>query len=161
MVNCPYESLFPRFTATSAARSRCRTEPIRGGKDLRRLGLLDQTLSKSPARNWSGVAKSDSRSSCQKRSSLAGPLESAARSPSRCHTRRALSVVQSRAWPRCEYGQHQSRQSGSGVDTKKKTLRASEQNETSRAAWREQMASLLSQDLVFVDETGSHMAMTP
>jgi transposase len=47
------------------------------------------------------------------------------------------------------------------LDTKKKTLRASEQNETSRAAWREQMASLLSQDLVFVDETGSHIAMTP
>ena len=40
-------------------------------------------------------------------------------------------------------------------------MRASEQNETVRAAWREQMASLLSQDLVFVDETGSHIAMTP
>jgi transposase len=47
------------------------------------------------------------------------------------------------------------------LDTKKKTLRASEQNETSRAAWREQMASLLSQELVVVDETGSHIAMTP
>jgi transposase len=47
------------------------------------------------------------------------------------------------------------------LDTKKKTLRASEQNEGTRAAWREHMASLLSQDLVFVDETGSHIAMTP
>jgi transposase len=47
------------------------------------------------------------------------------------------------------------------LDTKKKTLRASEQNETSRAAWREQAGHLLSQDLVFVDETGSHIAMTP
>lgn len=31
----------------------------------------------------------------------------------------------------------------------------------SRAAWREQAQELLSQNLVCVDETGSHMAMTP
>jgi hypothetical protein len=43
---------------------------------------------------------------------------------------------------------------------KKKTIRAAEQNETARAAWREQAKSL-SSDLVFVDETGSHSAMTP
>ena len=47
------------------------------------------------------------------------------------------------------------------MDAKKKTLRASEQNEATRATWREQMKQLLSQDLVFVDETGSHIAMTP
>jgi len=43
----------------------------------------------------------------------------------------------------------------------KKTLRASEQKEAERAAWRTQAADLSSQDLVFVDETGSHIAMTP
>ena len=48
-----------------------------------------------------------------------------------------------------------------GWTRKKKTLVACEQNEAARAAWREHMASLLSQDLVFVDETGSHIAMTP
>lgn len=47
------------------------------------------------------------------------------------------------------------------MDAKKKTLRASEQKEAERAAWRQQAAGLLSQDLVFVDETGSHIAMTP
>lgn len=47
------------------------------------------------------------------------------------------------------------------MDTKKKTLRASEQNEAVRTVWREQAAHLLSQNLVFVDETGSHIAMTP
>ena len=47
------------------------------------------------------------------------------------------------------------------MDTKKKTLRASEQKETERAAWREAASSLSSSDLVFVDETGSHIAMTP
>jgi transposase len=47
------------------------------------------------------------------------------------------------------------------LDTKKKTLRATEQNEAARAAWRTQAADLPSRDLVFVDETGSHTAMTP
>lgn len=47
------------------------------------------------------------------------------------------------------------------MDAKKKTLRASEQKEAERAAWRTQSAHLPSQDLVFVDETGSHIAMTP
>lgn len=48
-----------------------------------------------------------------------------------------------------------------GWSRKKKTIRASEQNEASRAAWREQAQHLLSQQLVFVDESGSHIAMTP
>ncbi len=47
------------------------------------------------------------------------------------------------------------------MDAKKKTLRAAEQNEAERAAWRNQAATLPSSDLVFVDETGSHIAMTP
>jgi transposase len=47
------------------------------------------------------------------------------------------------------------------LDTKKKTRVAREQNEAARAAWREQACQLASQDLVFVDETGSHRAMTP
>ena len=47
------------------------------------------------------------------------------------------------------------------MDTKKKTIRASEQKEAERAAWRKQTAHLASDDLVFVDETGSHIAMTP
>jgi transposase len=40
-------------------------------------------------------------------------------------------------------------------------LRASEQKEAERAAWRTTASSLSSRDLVFVDETGSHTAMTP
>ncbi len=40
-------------------------------------------------------------------------------------------------------------------------MRASEQNEAERSAWREQVRTLLSSDLVLVDETGSHIAMTP
>src|SRR6266566_2559701 len=61
--------------------------------------------------------------SCQKRSGVAGPLESAMRGPSRRDARRALLPVPSRTWHRREHSQHQSCQSGSGMDAKK-TVRA-------------------------------------
>ena len=48
-----------------------------------------------------------------------------------------------------------------GWTRKKKTLRASEQDEAVRAAWREQAKQLPTQDLVIVDETGSQINMTP
>src|SRR5581483_2228794 len=48
-----------------------------------------------------------------------------------------------------------------GWTRKKKILRASEQDETERAAWREQAKQLSTQDLVIVDETGSRINMTP
>jgi transposase len=47
------------------------------------------------------------------------------------------------------------------VDAQKKTLRASEQNATARAAWREAVASIVTNDLVFLDETSSHLGYTP
>jgi transposase len=43
---------------------------------------------------------------------------------------------------------------------KKKTLRASEQKEEDRAAWREQAQTLDAGKLVFVDECGSNIALT-
>jgi transposase len=64
-------------------------------------------------------------------------------------------------WHTSQSCQHQSRQNRSGLDAKKKTIVAREQKEANRAAWREQACHLLSQDLVFVDETGTHIAMTP
>ncbi|HJT58251.1 MAG TPA: IS630 family transposase [Ktedonobacteraceae bacterium] len=67
----------------------------------------------------------------------------------------------SHARPQGQPCQHHACQAGSGLDTKKKTLRASEQKEADRAAWRKQAADLPSQELIFVDETGSHIAMTP
>jgi transposase len=44
---------------------------------------------------------------------------------------------------------------------KKKTLRASEQNEADRAAWRKQAQTLDAGKLVFLDECGSTIALTP
>ncbi len=43
---------------------------------------------------------------------------------------------------------------------KKKTIRASEQNESGRAAWREQAKELDANKLVFIDECGSNIALT-
>ena len=47
------------------------------------------------------------------------------------------------------------------MESKKKSLRARERNETKRAAWREDVAPVGPEDLVFVDETGSHLGYTP
>ena len=40
-------------------------------------------------------------------------------------------------------------------------MKASERDEAARAAWREGVASVRPEDLVFLDETGSHLGSTP
>ena len=47
------------------------------------------------------------------------------------------------------------------MDTKKKSLAASERNEEERARWREQMKEQDASQYVFVDECGSNIALTP
>jgi transposase len=47
-----------------------------------------------------------------------------------------------------------------GLDTQKKTLAASERDEEARSAWRAAAAQLDPQQLVFVDESGTHTALT-
>jgi transposase len=47
-----------------------------------------------------------------------------------------------------------------GLDPEKKTLTASERDETVRAAWRERITDIAASRFVFVDETGSHTALT-
>jgi transposase len=60
-----------------------------------------------------------------------------------------------------QYGQHQPCDHASELDAQKKTLVAREQDDAARAAWREYARQLARQDLVFVDETGTHIALTP
>ena len=45
--------------------------------------------------------------------------------------------------------------------SKKKSLKARERNEVARAGWREAVAPVAPEDLVFLDETGSHLGYTP
>jgi DDE superfamily endonuclease len=48
-----------------------------------------------------------------------------------------------------------------GLDAKKKSLGATERNEEERAAWRENASQLSIDHLVFIDECGSNIALTP
>lgn len=47
------------------------------------------------------------------------------------------------------------------LDAQKKTLGATERNEEERTAWRAEVKELPAQQLVFVDECGSNIALTP
>jgi transposase len=47
------------------------------------------------------------------------------------------------------------------LDTKKKTMVASERDEEARAAWRVQTRQEQQEDWIFVDECGTHIALTP
>jgi transposase len=56
---------------------------------------------------------------------------------------------------------HEPSDQAAGLDTKKKSIGATERNEEERAAWREKASSLPTDALVFIDETGSNIALTP
>jgi transposase len=54
-----------------------------------------------------------------------------------------------------------SRAAAGGVDGEKKSLIAAERDPVARAAWWAAIADVPAQQLVFVDETGTHTRMTP
>ena len=60
-----------------------------------------------------------------------------------------------------EHGDDESGAHPAWLAAQKKTLRASEQNPAVRAAWQAEAAALAPNDLVFLDETGSHLGYTP
>jgi transposase len=47
------------------------------------------------------------------------------------------------------------------VHPEEKSLKARERDEAARARWREEVAPVRPEDLVFLDETGSHLGYTP
>jgi hypothetical protein len=55
----------------------------------------------------------------------------------------------------------ESRDQKARLDAKKKSLGATERNEEERAEWRTKASTLPTEDLVFLDETGSNIALTP
>ena len=60
-----------------------------------------------------------------------------------------------------EHGDDESGADPAGVDAQKKTLGASEQKAAVRDAWRAEATAIPAGDLVFLDETGSHLGYTP
>lgn len=161
MINCRHESLFTRFATTSAASYRPGKEPGRSRRDVCHFHSHHQALSQTTTGERPRFAQSDPRASEHQGSGFTGRSRRAVESPPRCHSRAALPDVGGIIWHQSESGQYQPGQNGFGLDAKKKTIRASEQKEAERATWRKRAADVLSQDLVFVDETGSHIAMTP
>ena len=161
MVKWRHESLRPRFAATSAASHRPGQEPGRGGSNLCHFSLHHQTVCQRPPRERPCLAQSHSWSPQPQRGSLTGWVARAVESASRRHARATLPDVGSHSRPQGQFCQHHACPAGLGLDAKKKTRRASEQKEAERAAWRTQAADLPSQDLIFLDETASPIAMTP
>ena len=70
-------------------------------------------------------------------------------------------LVAGDGWRCGQHGDDESDEQPSGLDPEKKSLTASERNETARAAWREAIRTVQPEDLVFLDETGSHLGYTP
>ena len=60
----------------------------------------------------------------------------------------------------CQYGHHVASTAAGRVAAEKKSLIAAERDEAARAAWRDETATLDPADLIFVDETSTHTAMT-
>jgi transposase len=63
-------------------------------------------------------------------------------------------------WPAAERSDDVAGHPPAGLDAEKKTLAASERDEEARTAWREAVAPLDPQQFVFVDESGTHIALT-
>ena len=142
MINWVRESLFPRFAATSAASDRRWQDPGRGRTDNCHLHLHHQALSQRPPRERPCAAQSHSRSPQRQRSGLTGRAVRTVASPPRCDARTTLSNVGSHPRPQGQHGLHHACAAGPGLDAKIKTIRASEQKEAERAAWRSQATDL-------------------
>ncbi len=161
MIYCQHESLFPGLATAGAASCRSRNNPSSHCRDVQHLGGHHQALSQTTTRERPRAAQSHSGSSCQKSRRAAGAIVASPASPPRCHSGRTLPTVGSRTRLAGEPSHHESGHRELELDAKKKTLRASEQDEIARAAWREQARALESEQLVFLDACGSHIAMTP
>lgn len=70
-------------------------------------------------------------------------------------------LVAAGIWGGGEHGDDESGARAVGPDPEKKSLRASERNEAARAVWRAEVAAVPAEELLFLDETGSHLGYTP
>src|SRR5579863_1939285 len=66
-----------------------------------------------------------------------------------------------KVWSEGQSSDHESGDQAAGLDAQKKTLAASERREEERASFRDQVKELDASQLVFLDESGSNIALTP
>ena len=70
-------------------------------------------------------------------------------------------MVGSVPWGARQYVQSEPLHSSAGLDAQKKTLGATERNQVARAAWHDLADYLPAERLIFLDECGSNIALTP
>ena len=64
-------------------------------------------------------------------------------------------------WGAAQHGQYEPRHCSAGLDPQKKQMGATERSEVARAAWRDLTPYLPVERLIFLDECGAHIALTP
>jgi len=155
------ESVFDGFTREGAESGGSGLSPRGDREDLRRLAGHDQTLSQAATRNRHGGPQSHSRASQEETLAVARRTASTLASPRRLAVRRPLPVVGADSRGHGQHGEDEPRDQAAGLDAQKKTLAASERREEERARFRQQMKDVDPKRLVVVDESGSHIALTP
>ena len=154
------EAVLGRPPRTAPGRHRRWLAPGRGGPPLRRRAQHHQAMApSSPGDRWGAGLTATRTVAADRTGGRAGAGGSGSRR-SRCHACRA----------RCDVGgddrhRRKSRDDVAGAPTswlatQKKSLVAAERDETARATWRLDASTLDSADLVFVDETSTHTALT-
>lgn len=78
-----------------------------------------------------------------------------------CHARRPLPDMGNRTGPASQCENDGSRDQTIRLDTKKKSVVASERDEEERTAWRKQTQKLDREQFVIIDECGFNIALTP
>ena len=120
-----------------------------------------QTLRQTTTRNGRSGSKADSRPSGKQRGRLTrGFMEPVGGQP-RGNASPTLPDVGRNPWATRERSDDGPRYQGPGLDTKKKSVVASERDEEKRAAWRVQAGREQHDEWVFVDECATHIALTP
>jgi transposase len=122
----------------------------------------DQAIRPPAARDrQSGSHAASDAAFAPDRPGAAGCPAGATRCRARCHPGRPLCDVGAGARGAGERLHHAAGDRAIGLDTKKKTVAASERDEAARAVWKDAVTARDPADFVFVDETGSHRGMTP
>lgn len=93
--------------------------------------------------------------------SVAGGPASASHRAIRHDVGGTVLLVARAVWRRGEHRDDESGHRPVGLDPEKKSLTASERNDEARTAWRAAISTVRPEDLVFLDETGSHLGYTP
>jgi hypothetical protein len=162
MVSDPvgHEAVCGRPPRAAAGRHRRRPQPSRGRPPLRRRSRHHRALAPSPARARQRGAIAAPWPTAPHRAGTGAGVAGAGTGPARCHAARALRPVGRRAGGAAQRSHHVAGLAATGLAAHKKALHASERNDAARAAWWAEVATLDPARLIFVDESGTHTAMT-